>query len=88
MTNPKSSFKTIAVTAARAGDSKKASPVAVYDLAGRVVRSLVDGTLPAADHAVVWDGRTGSGRRAASGTYYYRLIVDGEMQTRKMMLVK
>jgi ribosome silencing factor RsfS/YbeB/iojap len=44
MTIPKSSFKTIAVTAARAGDSKKASPVAVYDLAG---------TSPLADYAVL-----------------------------------
>jgi len=44
MTNPKSSFKAIAVLAARAGDSKKASPVAVYDLAG---------TSPLADYAVL-----------------------------------
>lgn len=44
MTNPKSSFKVIAVIAARAGDSKKASPVAVYDLAG---------TSPLADYAVL-----------------------------------
>lgn len=35
MTNPKSSFKKIAITAARAGDSKKAHPVAVLDLAGK-----------------------------------------------------
>lgn len=35
MTTPKSGFKKIAVTAARAGDSKKAHPVRVYDLAGK-----------------------------------------------------
>ncbi len=62
--------------------------LAVYDLAGRVVRTLISGNLPAANHSVVWDGRSGTGRRVASGTYYYRLIVDGEMETRKMMLVK
>lgn len=44
MTNPKSSFKKIAVAAARAGDSKKASPVTVFDLAG---------TSPLADYAVL-----------------------------------
>lgn len=44
MTNNKNAFKKIAVTAARAGDSKKASPVKVYDLCGRS---------PLADYAVL-----------------------------------
>lgn len=44
MTNPKSSFKDIAILAARAGDSKKAHPVTVFDLAG---------TSPLADYAVL-----------------------------------
>ncbi|MBI5743523.1 MAG: ribosome silencing factor [Elusimicrobia bacterium] len=35
MTSNKNSFKIIAVAAARAGDSKKASPALVYDLAGK-----------------------------------------------------
>lgn len=62
--------------------------LAIYDLAGRRVRTLVDGDLPAATHTVVWDGRVDTGRRAASGAYYCRLIVDGETLTRKMTLVK
>jgi len=44
MTNPKSSFKQVALTAARAGDDKKASPVTIFDLAG---------TSPLADYAVL-----------------------------------
>lgn len=44
MTNTKSSFKDIAILAARAGDSKKASPVTVFDL---------DNTSPLADYAVL-----------------------------------
>jgi len=60
----------------------------VYDLAGRLVRTLIDGDLPAASHAVVWDGRNASGRQVASGTYYYRLTSTGFDQTRKMMLIK
>ncbi len=35
MTTTKNSFKKIAIAAARAGDSKKAHPVTVFDLAGR-----------------------------------------------------
>lgn len=44
MTIPKSSFKKIAVAAAVAGDSKKADPVTIYDLAGKS---------PLADYAVL-----------------------------------
>ena len=44
MSTPKSSFKKIALIAARAGDSKKAEPVVVLDLAGRS---------PLADYAVL-----------------------------------
>lgn len=44
MTNNKNAFKKIAVTAAKAGDDKKASPVKVYDLCGRS---------PLADYAVL-----------------------------------
>ena len=44
MTISKSSFKKIAFAAARAGDSKKAQPVTIYDLAGRS---------PLADYAVL-----------------------------------
>jgi subtilisin-like proprotein convertase family protein len=67
-----------------------AGPVnlAVYDLAGRHVRTLVNADLPAAEHAVIWDGRADSGRQMASGTYYYRLSATGFEQTLKMTLIK
>jgi len=41
----------------------------VYDLAGRLVRRLVDGELPAGEHAAAWDGADATGRPAATGTY-------------------
>jgi subtilisin-like proprotein convertase family protein len=60
----------------------------IYDVAGRLVRTLVDGEMPAAQHSVVWDGNDQTGRRQASGVYYYRLVTDERMATKKMMLVK
>ena len=60
----------------------------VYDLAGRLVTTLIDDNLVAAEHTVIWDGRTNTGQRVASGTYYYRLSADGFEQTKKMMLIK
>ena len=56
--------------------------------AGRVVRRLVDGEMPAGVHAVVWDGRDGSGRPAPSGVYLSRLVGAGKAAERRMLLVK
>jgi flagellar hook assembly protein FlgD len=69
---------------ARAGHVR----LTVYDIAGRVVRTLVDEVRPAAAHEVIWDGTDTSGRRSASGTYYYQITTDGFTDTQKMMLVK
>jgi hypothetical protein len=60
----------------------------IYDVAGRRVRTLVDGQTPAGFHDVTWDGRDHAGRGVASGTYYYRLDAEGYTATRKMTLVK
>jgi subtilisin-like proprotein convertase family protein len=62
--------------------------LAVYDLAGRLVRELVNEDLGAATHTVRWDGTDQSGRRQASGVYYYRLVTDERTVTKKMTLVK
>ena len=42
----------------------------------------------AGDHTVSWDGRDGGGREVAAGAYFYRLEVDGESATQKMILLK
>ncbi len=60
----------------------------VYDIAGRLVRTLVNEEMEATDHSVVWNGRDNDNRQVASGVYYYRLSADDFNDTRKMMLVK
>ncbi len=61
----------------------------VYDLSGRVVRTLENGTrLPAGPHTTAWDGRDERGRDVASGVYLYRLTVGGETFSESMVLLK
>jgi flagellar hook assembly protein FlgD len=60
----------------------------VYDVEGRLVRTLVDGHRPAGSQAAVWDGASDSGVASASGVYFYRLEAPGFTQTRKMVLLK
>ncbi|WP_138429678.1 putative Ig domain-containing protein [Fodinibius saliphilus] len=64
---------------------KKQSDVTleVFDVLGRRVKTLVKESLKEGWHQVNFDGR-----RLASGTYFYRLIVDRKVHTRKMVLIK
>jgi outer membrane protein assembly factor BamB len=48
--------------------------VTVYDIAGRRVRSLCEGTFSAGRHSVVWNGRMDGGRRAPAGMYLVRTV--------------
>ncbi len=60
----------------------------IYDVEGRLVRNLASGPFETGEHAVVWDGRTGAGGRAASGAYFMKLEVDGEVRTGKLTLLQ
>ncbi len=60
----------------------------IYDVAGRLVTSLVDGRLPAGRHSFVWNGTDQGGHRVSTGVYYYRLKSESFEQTRRMALVK
>ena len=61
---------------------------AVYDLAGRLVRVLVEGEVPAGSHQAVWDGRDASGRAMASGSYLARLVAGGKVEGVRMGLIR
>ncbi len=60
----------------------------IYDLAGRLVRTLVDERLPAGWHRADWDGRYETGQGAVSGVYFCRLEVAGVRETRRLTLVR
>jgi hypothetical protein len=62
--------------------------VRVFDLHGRLVRTLVDGQLPAGQHRATWDGRDGHGTPVASGVYVARLAGPGVSESRRMILTK
>jgi flagellar hook assembly protein FlgD len=61
----------------------------VYDVAGRLVRRLVDERrMPAGTHERDWNGFDESGRPAAPGVYYYRLQTSSDSASRKMLLLR
>ncbi len=70
------------------GNESARVTLAIFDLNGRRVRTLVDAPLGAGTHTAVWDGRDERGRLAASGVYVYELAVAGRREMRRMVLLK
>jgi len=60
----------------------------IHDVAGRVVRRLVDARLVAGPHAAAWDGTDESGREVASGVYFARLDAGVVTASTKMVLIR
>nr|HUV35327.1 FlgD immunoglobulin-like domain containing protein [Patescibacteria group bacterium] len=60
----------------------------LYDVAGRLVRTLVDEVRNAGRYEAVWNGRNNNNAAVASGVYFYRMKTSGFEQTRKMVLLK
>ena len=69
-------------------DAPGAVDLQIYDVAGRLVRSLFSGSEGAGLQQKVWHGRDDLGRSVSSGVYFYRLRVGDEAQTRRMLLAK
>jgi hypothetical protein len=63
--------------------------LSVFDVAGRLVRVLVDGEVfDQGRHEAVWRGRDGTGRHVPSGTYFCRLEAGEYSETKRMALIK
>ena len=60
----------------------------IYDVRGRLIRTLLDAKRPAGLQSVRWDGRDETGRAVASGVYFYSLTAPGVDENRRMILVK
>ena len=64
--------------------------VKVYDLAGRVVRTLAEQVFRAGEHSLVWDGTDDQGRRLAHGLYFTSLHYQrsGFHATKKLTILR
>ena len=59
--------------------------LAVYDVLGRRVRTLVDGVEAGGEHTVAWSGDDDAGRLLPSGFYVYRVRA-GEVESARTMI--
>lgn len=82
--NPSTTHTTIGYRLARPAPTV----LAVYDLLGRSVATLVDEARPAGPGTATWDGRGEDGRRVGAGLYLVRLQVGAQVQSRKVTLLR
>jgi len=62
--------------------------IAIYNIRGQLVQTLIDSDMPAGVHTVQWDGTDNSGHHVASGLYFYRIEAGSYINARKMILLK
>lgn len=62
--------------------------VAVHDVAGRRVATLLHGHRSAGDHTLTWNGHDDGGQRISSGVYFVRLKSLDGVHVRKLTLLK
>jgi hypothetical protein len=61
--------------------------LAVYNVDGRMVRTLASGAVPAGSYRYSWDGRDDAGRELPSGLYFARLEAEGKSLTQRMVRI-
>jgi len=62
--------------------------LAIYNILGQKVKTLVDNTLPAGEYSILWDGKTAEEKTAPTGVYFYRITFEEKKVTRKMLLLR
>ena len=82
--NPCRASTRISFTVPRTQDAR----LQIFDPTGRLVRTLVDGSVARGAHSVVWTGTSNAGHRVASGLYYYRLRTAGGARERSLLLLR
>jgi hypothetical protein len=60
----------------------------VYNVAGQLVRTLVNGVKDANTYTVTWDGKNDRGGAVASGIYFYKMDTKDFSQTKKMVMLR
>ena len=82
--NPFNPSTNIAYDIPKAGNVQ----LAVYNVMGQRIRTLVSGNKEAGRYKAMWDGLDDNGMSVASGVYFYRIQAGDFVQSHKMMFVK
>jgi hypothetical protein len=60
----------------------------IYNIAGQLVKTLVDEEKTPGTYSVTWDGKNNSNEEVASGVYFYELKSNNLRESKRMVLIK
>jgi len=60
----------------------------IYDIAGRLVKTLINDKLAKGRHVAIWDGSSNRNNAVSTGIYFYKLSTGEKSTTRQMTLLK
>jgi hypothetical protein len=60
----------------------------IYDITGKLVKTLVDEEKEAGSYDIMWDGKNEIGEEVRSGIYFYRLIAVNFKKTNKLVIIR
>jgi len=85
--NPFSTTTRISCVGSREADGRSIQ-IEIYDTAGRLVRTLTEGTSPVGGFETTWDGTTDAGEPSAGGIYFIRVQDGYESRTERVVLLR
>jgi hypothetical protein len=69
-------------------DTQHALSLRIYDISGKLIKTLINGEKEPGYHSVIWDGRDEKGKEVSSGAYFYRIESENFSQTKQCLLLK
>ena len=69
------------------GESGKAK-VEIFNVKGQKIKTLLNQKMKVGNHSVIWNGNDSNNKRVSSGMYFYKITVNGNQQTNKMLMLK
>lgn len=68
--------------------TERKSSLKIYNLAGQLVRTMVESSVPAGVHEVLWDGLNNEGKRVPAGVYLVRFEAGDYQAIKKAVIVR
>jgi len=82
--NPTRGSAAISLRLSRPGSVR----VQLYDVSGRLVRTLDQGNVPAGERVVSWDGKDDRGERVGSGVYFFHAETPDGVENRRVAVLR
>jgi hypothetical protein len=60
----------------------------IYDVSGKLIKMLINGTMDPGYHSVVWDGKDNNGTSVSSGVYYCKMVTKNYSKVMQLVLLK